>query len=132
MNDSAAVSLFLFFAVTTLMIIGAYYTTRWIGNKTSLISKTRHISLLEKTILPGGVNIQAIKVGSKVYIVAGQGKEMVTLDKYSIEEWEVSKQTGDMTIDKSNPVGFPQIIHRLITRTNPDVRQEGPQEGDYD
>ncbi|MEN1759436.1 hypothetical protein [Anoxynatronum sibiricum] len=48
MNDSAAVSLFLFFAATTLVIIGAHYTTRWIGDKTSMISKVRHISLLEK------------------------------------------------------------------------------------
>jgi len=132
MKDTAAISLLFFFTITTLLIIFAYYTTRWIGSKTALIARNRHIALLEKVILSGGISIQAIKVGSKVYLIAGQGKELIVLDKLSETEWHANRPVGEMTDDKTGAINFPQVISRLMTGNNPKIEQKGPQEGDYD
>ena len=96
MENNAVTSLFLFFVTTTLLIVAAYYATRFIGQKAAVFSKTKHVGLLEKSILSGNLSIEVLKVGDRVYVLASKGKEVTLLDQYSMDEW-LEMRSSDTT-----------------------------------
>lgn len=87
MNNNAVTSLFLFFVTTTVLIVAAYHATRFIGHRAAVFSKRRHVGLLEKSILPGNLSIEVLKVADRVYVLASRGKDITLLDQYSMDEW---------------------------------------------
>lgn len=87
MDNNAVTSLFLFFVTTTLLIVAAYYATRFIGQKAAVFSKTKHVGLLEKSILSGNLSIEVLKVADRVYVLASRGKDITLLDQFSMDEW---------------------------------------------
>jgi flagellar biogenesis protein FliO len=90
MNNGIS-SLFVFFVSTAVMIVAAYYVTVFIAKKTGKMIKSRHVALLEKSSLPGNLSIQAVKYADYVYVIALHGKDMTTLDRFTLQEWETMK-----------------------------------------
>lgn len=133
MNENAIASLFLFFATATIIIVAAYYVTRAIGKKTSAMSRQRKTALLEKSVLPGNLVIQVVKVADCVYVLATQGKEITTLDKFTVNEWEEMKLQSDERLDErvtdeSRASWFSMIISAFKDRNS--LNGEGFKKGD--
>jgi len=91
MYEPAMGSLFVFFVTSILLIVAAYYITRLIGRRAARLVRGKNVALLEKNVLPGSISIQVVKCGTYVYILATQGKEMIQLDRLSLEEWEAMR-----------------------------------------
>lgn len=117
MDNSAVTSLFLFFVTTTLLIVAAYYTTRFIGQKAAVFSKTKHVGLLEKTLLSGNLSIEVLKVADRVYVLASRGKDITLLDQFSMDEWlemqSLKSALHDEVQYRENPKGLKNGIHLL-------------------
>lgn len=125
-------SMILYLITTIGIIIAAYYTTIWIAKKSKHIARGRHISLLEKVLLPGGTSISVIKVGAFVYIVATNGKNMEQLDRMTLEEWKESIQRDEFdSFDNyqekynHNPFSITDYIKKYQTG-----RKDGKQRND--
>ena len=103
-------SMFVYLLTTVGIIIAAYYTTIWIGKKSRSIAKGRHISLLEKVLLPGGITISVVKIGQYVYVLANNGKTVEQLDRLTYEEWKDSNQQHSLE---------PNDDHVRHSRMNP-------------
>lgn len=110
-------SMFLYLITTVGIILAAYYTTVWIGKKTSSLAKGRRISMLERTQLPGGIVISVVKIGQHVYVMATNGKNLEQLDRMSYEEWKKSTSRWDLEQEKnqgySNRSGPYAIVDSL-------------------
>ena len=91
MGEPFISSMLVYLVSTVGIIIAAYYTTLWIGKKSRSFARNRHISLMEKNMLPGGISISVIKIGNHVYIIANTGKSIEKLDQMSMEEWQSMK-----------------------------------------
>lgn len=125
-------SMILYIITTIGIIIAAYYTTIWIAKKSKLVARGRHISLLEKVLLPGGTSISVIKVGTSVYIIANNGKNMEQLDRMTFDEWKESIHRDDVDFidnyqDKynHNPFSITDYIKKYQTG-----RKDGKQKND--
>ncbi len=96
LNGGLTGSMFVYLASTVAIVTAAYYTTLWIGRKGTALSTGRCIKLLDRATLPGGMVIVVVKIGGRVYILAGMGKELKKVDGFPLEEWQSMCQTyGD-------------------------------------
>ncbi|AKL95468.1 hypothetical protein CACET_c20200 [Clostridium aceticum] len=93
-------TIYTFFAISTIavfVIFLAYYTTAFIGKKSSLYFEGRTAKVLERTILSTNLSLTIVQVIDKVYILVLYNKSVEVLDILSIEEWNVFKKSQNQT-----------------------------------
>ena len=115
MTQNAGTSLFVFFISTIFLIVAAYYTTRFIGKKTAAFTQKKQVSLLEKTLLPGNMSVQAVRFAEHVYVIMVHSKGVTKLDRMTLEEWKaVRQQVSGYENMVHNNNGLMEGLHSLI------------------
>lgn len=83
--------------VVVLVILGAYYTTRWISKKQNSFTSGKLIHVLERVMLSKDVFIVVVAVDTKVFLmsVTNCKNELLTeLPAEIIEHYNMPKQTS--------------------------------------
>lgn len=92
-----------------IVILLAFYFTKYIARKSNLLSKSKNIKVIEAISLGNNTKIFIIEVLGTVYIVYDNNSHLLLLDKVDKEDADV--QFKDLEIEKDN---FNDIIKNLL------------------
>ncbi|MDR5658255.1 hypothetical protein RH915_02000 [Serpentinicella sp. ANB-PHB4] len=105
--------LFFILFVFTLIIIGAYITTKIVAEKSNFIQRTKRIKILEKTILSSNMSVIALMINEKVYVVLQHYKTTQLLDIIDKNEWNKSLEDFNKS-DKKNQKSTIKYIKEIF------------------
>lgn len=105
--------------IVILVILGAYYTTKWIAKKQNSFSSGKIIKVIERVMLSKDVFIAVVKVDTKVYLMS-----------ISSGKTELLTELPSKIIDNNNkPIGpttdFKAILKSLMVNKNNNDKKEG-------
>ncbi|HBL83421.1 MAG: hypothetical protein A2Y17_04330 [Clostridiales bacterium GWF2_38_85] len=84
--------------VVILVIIAAYFTTRWIAKKQNSFTSGKIIKVIERVMLSKDVFLAVVQVDSKNYLMSissGKTELLTELDETVVERYKTNGQTGD-------------------------------------
>lgn len=92
--------------VFVLILIAAYFTTRFVGKSSITQPKTKNIKVIETYRLAPNRFIQIIKVGEK-YIVIGVGKDNI--------EMLIELKEEQLNLDEigTSVIGFKEMLEKI-------------------
>lgn len=91
-----------------IVIILAFYFTKFIAKKSNLMSRSKNIKVIEAISLGNNTRIFIVEVLGIIYIVFDNNSHLLLLDKLNRDDVDV--QFRDIEIDKDN---FKNIIEKL-------------------
>jgi flagellar biosynthetic protein FliO len=127
MKEAFNIVIYLFFFV--LVMIGAYYASRWISLKSFKLFKGKYMDIVERVSIDKDKSFILLKKGEKVYLVGVTNQNMTLLDNFESTELpevkEAEKPTtkilsfgGGKTVDfKSDPLSkLSMVIGQCIAK----------------
>lgn len=104
--------------VVVLIILGVYYTTKWIAKKQNTYVSGRIIKIIERVMISKDVYLAVVQVDTKVYLMsvsAGKTELLSELPPETVEKLKAARQSEDFLgifskmigsrHDKNNPKG---------------------------
>jgi flagellar biogenesis protein FliO len=92
-DDSIALSLFkiiLYFIVFLLVIVLAFYFTKLVAKKTSYMTKSNNIQILDFIALSSNSKIAIVNIIDNIYILSINNNEVTVIDKLSKEDANIT------------------------------------------
>ncbi len=108
-------NVFMMLVAVGVVIILAYFTTIIIAQKSKSLTKNTSIKVLERSNIGLQVSITVVQINAKVYILANQGKELVTIDTIDAEEWYKSRQ-HNLNIQSKEGQQMPKSMKELLSQ----------------
>lgn len=98
--------------VFLLILVAAYYTTKWIGKNEAGFKTNGNLKIIETCRISSNMAIQIVKAGNR-YLLIGVSKEQITfLTELSEEELSVTEVHPEFMTD------FHSILDKVTGRDN--------------
>jgi len=96
-SDNSFLSIVFPLTVVVLVILAAYFTTKWIAKKQNSFTSGKIIKVLERVMLSKDVFIAIVKVDTKIYLMSissGKTELLTELPAEILENYNVSGQAA--------------------------------------
>lgn len=92
----------------------AYVTTKYVGKKTNVIMKGKHIKVVETVSLGFDSKLYLVKVADEFMLISSSGKNVKMLKTV-----EINEQGVDVNIIKPNNVNFKDFFQKCLGNFKP-------------
>lgn len=93
--------------VVVLIILGAYYTTRWIAKKQNTYVSGRIIKIIERVMISKDVYLAVVQVDTKIYLMSVSAGKTELLS-------ELPPETAEKIKNAQQPEDFLGIFSKLL------------------
>ena len=100
------------FAVMIAVIVGAYYVTKLISNRTPHLAKNKYIRILDRLPVAKDKQILLLEAGGRYFLVGISGQSIQTIGELSREEIHAESEMAE----KSAPQGVAGFFINTIRK----------------
>lgn len=119
------ISFFVFVIVFGSILFLAYVTTKFIGNKSGIAAKGKHINIVETVSLGLDLKLHLVKIGDEFVVISASGKNVQMLTKVNMSEYFEEEVTNPQ-----NPFDFKEIFEKYIQNFKGKQNGKGEQSSD--